>query len=144
MLLLVASFGKYLKEGWAAERHMKYLNRCSKNYDHEGNQNLIIHMAFIIMILVLAIIMFIGVQFYLSRRSNGTNMPAKYGSYQRNLITLSQTVHCFTLFIMTEVLLAVALNILESNDIPRYVKISQLLSTNYLCVLVTRFEPLCW
>ena len=113
------SFGKYLKEGWEAERHMKYLNRCSKNYDHEGNQNLIIHMAFIIMILVLAIIMFIGVKFYLSRRSQGGSMPAKYGPYQRNVVTLSQTVQCFILFIITEVLLAVSLSALESKGVSR-------------------------
>ena len=139
------SFGKYLSEGWEAERHMKYLNRCSKNYDHEGNQNLIIHMAFIIMILVLATVMFIGVKFYLSRRCRGGNRPAKYGPYQRNLITLSQTVQCFILFIITEVILAVSLSILESKGVSRYILHHQLndLATTETSISATLSGPSC-
>ena len=137
----MVDFGQYLKKGWEAEKQMKYLNRCSKNYHHEGkfyivlmrmiglrniyhynigNMNTNIAMGFIFIIIFPAISMFIAVKFFLRRRSNGGGMPPKYGPYQRNLVTLSQTVQFFIFFILTEVFLAVFLTILESRAIARY------------------------
>ena len=115
------SFGLYLKRGWEAENSMKYLNRCKTIYESfdDGSKVVKLQIVFIIIIFIPAIIMLIAIKYFVSKRSKDSQIPAKFGRYQRNLLTFSQTVVFFVSFIGVEVALAFGITFLESNSISR-------------------------
>lgn len=96
---------------------MKYLNRCKANYESfdDGSKVAKIEIIFIFIIFIPATIMFIGIKYFVSKRSKDHQIPAKFGRYQRNLMTFSQTVTLFISFITFEVAVAVALPLLEED-----------------------------
>ena len=107
-------FGKYLKKGLDAEEEMKYFKLCIKNYDHQTqeNHNLLVSMAFLILILVVALVLFLGVRYYIQMKARRLLQK----NYQRNLVTLAQNFQFFFSFITLEISLAILLNILEQQS----------------------------
>ena len=108
---VVIDFGKYLKKGLDAEEEMKYFKLCIKNFDHQTqeNHNLLVSMAFLILILVVALVLFLGVRYYIQMKARRLLQK----NYQRNLVTLAQNFQFFFSFITLEISLAILLNILE-------------------------------
>ena len=110
-------FGVYLQGVEKAESKMKYLNRCNKNFKtyNQGDKNIWVSMAILMMILSVISTMFIGIHFFMKRRS-----ASIFGKYQRNCVTLSQTVHFVIVYIIFEVSFASSLNILDKLSISRF------------------------
>ena len=94
-----------------------------KNYsviDHEkGSQTLKTNMFMLTIFLLIMITMFIGVKFYIGRQSKNGSVPIKYGRFQRNLVTLSQTIQFFFAFIIVEALQQILIIVMESYEVPR-------------------------
>ena len=102
---------------------MKYLNRCKAIYESfdDGSRVVKLQIVFIIIIFIPAIIMLAAIKYFVSKRSKDNQIPAKFGRYQRNLLTFSQTVTFFVSFIGFEVALAFVISVLEKNTVSRYV-----------------------
>ena len=71
------------------------------------------------MILSISVIMFLCVKYYVGRHSQ--NASVKYGRYQRNIVTLTQTVQFLLSYISVEVLLSLVLSVLEANKFSRQI-----------------------
>ena len=114
--MLGIDFGSYLQGVEVAESKMKYMNRCSKNFKtyNQGDKNIWVSMAVLMMILVLMVTMFVGIHFFVKRRG-----ASIFGKYQRNCVTLSQTVHFVIFYIIFEVGFASSLNIMDKYSFPR-------------------------
>ena len=117
-----SGFGLYLSKGWDAEISMKYLQRCQANFKDfdDGSKIALVQIIFIIIIFLPATVMFIGIRFFVYKNSKSSQIPAKYGRYQRNLLTFSQTTWSLVLFICGEVAIAVLLKLLDQNSVPGY------------------------
>ena len=100
---------------------MKYLNRCKAIYESfdDGSRVVKLQIVFIIIIFIPAIIMLTAIKYFVSKRSKDNQIPAKFGRYQRNLLTFAQTVTFFIGFIGFEVALAFVITFLENNSISR-------------------------
>ena len=110
-------FGLYFSKGWEAETTMKYLNRCKTNYQNfdDGSKVIKTEMILAIIIFIPAVIMFLAIRYFVSKRSKDHKVPAIFGRYQRNLLTFNQTVMFLISFIFHEVVLASMLSFLENN-----------------------------
>ena len=95
---------------------MKYLNLCLGNRE-KGSKTLKVNMYIFMMILSISVIMFLCVKYYVGRHSQ--NASVKYGRYQRNIVTLTQTVQFLLSYISVEVLLSLVLSVLEANKFSR-------------------------
>ena len=100
-----------------AESKMKYLLRCNKDFQvyQSESKNIWVAMAVLIMIFIVVVPMFAGIKFFIKRRG-----AIIYGKYQRNCVTLSQTVHFVIFYIIFEVSFASSLNIVDSRSVSRY------------------------
>ena len=114
-MILVIDFGKYLKNGLEAEKEMKYVMRCRKDFSYkvQENHNLLVSMAFIIMILIIAMVLFLGVRYFIQRKGR----KLLRNKLQHNLVTLSETFQFFFVFTIFELFLAILLNVLEEQGV---------------------------
>ena len=112
------SFSLYITKGWEAEKYMKNLNRCKAVYEdfNQGSKVYGIQMSSFLIIFP-AVIMVVGIKYFVAKRSKSSQIPAKFGRYQRNLLTYYQIVQYLVTFIILQFVLASLLKGLEENAI---------------------------